>query len=241
MKTQPGNTSVVEMVGVKKYFKQGEEIVRAVDGIDLKIKKGEFAVISGPSGSGKTTVLNLIGALDNPTSGVVRVENKDLRSMTGTQRSRFRRDRIGFVFQAYNLIPVLTAFENAEFILTLQGVPARIRRKKVLELFETMGLSGLENRRPDQMSGGQQQRVAIVRAIVADPAIILADEPTANVDSKTANRILDLMQKLNELKGATFLFSTHDRKVISRAGRVIRIQDGKILANHAATDASSET
>ena len=222
---------IVKLIKVVRHFHQGSEIVRAVDGVDLEIAKGEFTVISGPSGSGKTTILNMIGALDNPTSGTIWVEGNNLQQMDRTDRSHFRRDRIGFVFQAYNLIPVLTAFENAEFILALQGVPANQRRSRVLDLMKQVGMDGLENRRPDEMSGGQQQRVAIVRAIVTNPAIVLADEPTANVDSKTADRILDLMQLLNQKKGATFLFSTHDPKVIERASRVISMRDGRICGN----------
>jgi len=223
---------IVKLRGVTRYFPQGDQVVKAVDGVDLEVYPGEFTVISGPSGSGKTTILNLIGALDNPTSGDIWVEGKNLLKLDRTERSRFRRDRIGFVFQAYNLIPVLTAYENAEFILTLQKVPAEERRKRVMELIEDVGLEGLEKRRPDEMSGGQQQRVAIVRAIVTNPAVVLADEPTANVDSKTAATILDLMEQLNREKGITFLFSTHDHKVIERATRVIEMIDGKVAGNN---------
>jgi len=222
------NKPIVRLNNVSRFFHQGGETIRAVDGVSLSIFPGEFTVISGPSGSGKTTILNMIGALDEPSEGEITVDSKKLSSMSNSEKSRFRRDRIGFVFQAYNLIPVLTAYENAEFILTLQGVPKEERRKKVLNLMNHVGLKGLEDRKPDEMSGGQQQRIAIVRAMVTKPAIILADEPTANVDSQTAGRILDLMEVLNREKGVTFLFSTHDNKVIDRAKRIIRMRDGKI-------------
>jgi putative ABC transport system ATP-binding protein len=231
MTAEQKTESIVSLRGVTKHFHQGEEVVKAVDGVDLDVFKSEFTVISGPSGSGKTTILNLIGALDQPTGGDIWVEGKNILKMSRTERSKFRRDRIGFVFQAYNLIPVLTAFENAEFILALQGRPAKERKNRVYELMKDVGLEGLEDRRPDEMSGGQQQRVAIVRAIATQPAVVLADEPTANVDSKTAGTILDLMEKLNREKGATFLFSTHDHKVIERASRVIQMRDGKIEGN----------
>jgi putative ABC transport system ATP-binding protein len=225
----PESNPIVQLVDLKKYYYQGNETIRAVDGIDLIVEPGEFTALSGPSGSGKTTVLNLIGALDDPTDGKILIEGRDLAAMSRSEKSRFRRDRIGFVFQAYNLIPVLTAYENAEFILALQKVPASERRKTILKLMDDVGLKGLEDRRPHQMSGGQQQRIAIVRAIASDPAIILADEPTANVDSKTAGKILDLMEKLNRKHHATFLFSSHDAQVIARAHRVIHMHDGKIL------------
>lgn len=222
-------SAIVQLIRVEKIYQQGELSVRAVDGVDLEIRPGEFTALSGPSGSGKTTILNLIGALDDVTSGDIFVEGKRLQDMSRTETSRFRRDRVGFVFQAYNLIPVLTAIENAELILTIQGVPKPERIRRVSELFEAVGLSGLEHRRPSAMSGGQQQRVAIVRAIVTNPAIVLADEPTANVDSKTAANILDIMERLNREKGKTFLFSSHDPQVIERARRVIRMQDGRVI------------
>lgn len=219
---------IVSLKNVSRVFYQGGETIRAVNKVTLNIFPGEFTVISGPSGSGKTTILNMIGALDNPNDGEVLIDQRNLSDLSAGEKSRFRRDRIGFVFQAYNLIPVLTAYENAEFILTLQGVPKATRHKKVMTLLEQVGLKGLEDRRPDEMSGGQQQRIAIVRAMVTEPAIVLADEPTANVDSQTAKRILDLMETLNRDHGVTFLFSTHDSKVIDRAKRVIRMRDGKI-------------
>jgi len=222
------NNSIVKLEEITKIYQQGKIEVRAVDGLSLNIGKGDFAALCGPSGSGKTTVLNLIGGLDVPATGRVFLEDQDLATLSRSQVSNIRRDRLGFVFQAYNLIPVLTAYENAEFVLKLQGVPDRECRDRVMEILKEVGLEGLENRRPDEMSGGQQQRVAIARAIVTRPAIVLADEPTANVDSSTADALLDLMQQLNQGYGGTFLFSTHDRRVMDRARRLIRLRDGKI-------------
>jgi putative ABC transport system ATP-binding protein len=222
---------IAELEEVTKIYVQGAVQVTAVDGLRLQIRKGDFATLCGPSGSGKTTVLNMLGALDVPTSGKVFLEYKDLSTMSRTELSRIRRNRIGFVFQAYNLVPVLTAYENAEFVLALQGVPENLRREKVMGILREVGLEGLENRRPDELSGGQQQRVAIARAIATEPAIVLADEPTANVDSATADSLLDLMENLNRNKGVTFLFSTHDQRVIDRARRVIRLKDGKLASD----------
>jgi len=207
------------------------ETVKAVDYLTLNIDSGDFAALSGPSGSGKTTILNLIGALDSPTSGRVFLEDRDLGGLSRTELSVLRRDRIGFVFQTFNLIPVFTAYENAEFVLSLQGVPEKEKKERVLAIFEEVGLNGLEGRRPDELSGGQQQRVAIARAIATEPAIVLADEPTANVDSVTADSLLDLMEELNRAKGTTFLFSTHDPRVIERARRVVRLRDGKVASD----------
>lgn len=220
--------SIVRLEEATKIYQQGQVEVRAVDGLSLSIGKGDFATLSGPSGSGKTTVLNLIGGLDFPTSGRILLENQDIATLSRSKISAIRRDRLGFVFQAYNLIPVLTAYENAEFVLKLQGVSDSECRDRVMAILKEVGLEGLENRRPDEMSGGQQQRVAIARAIVTRPAIVLADEPTANVDSATADALLDLMQQLNQSYGGTFLFSTHDRRVMDRARRLIRLRDGKI-------------
>jgi len=220
--------SIVHLEDTTKIYQQGKVEVCAVDRLSLSIKKGDFASLCGPSGSGKTTVLNLIGGLDIPTSGRVLLENQDLAILTRSQISAIRRDRLGFVFQAYNLIPVLTAYENAEFVLRLQGVSERECRDRVMAVLKEVGLEDLENRRPDEMSGGQQQRVAIARAIVSRPAIVLADEPTANVDSATAESLLDLMQRLNQDYGGTFLFSTHDHRVMERARRLICLKDGRI-------------
>ena len=222
------NGIIVKLEGVQKQYRQGTVDVPALRGLDLEVDKGEFTAISGPSGSGKTTTLNLIGALDRPTTGKVIVEGKDLSSMSRSALSRLRRDRIGFVFQAYNLVPVLTAYENAEIVLALQGVSASKRRERVMKILDEVGLGGMERRRPDQLSGGQQQRVAIARAIAADPAVVLADEPTANVDSETAEKLLAIMERLNRERGATFLFSTHDPRVMERARRVVHLVDGQV-------------
>ncbi len=224
---QPSNV-IVRLSNVSKIYRQGMLDVKAVDNLSLEIDKGEFSALCGPSGSGKTTTLNLIGALDVPTSGEVTLEGKDLGAMSRTELSQTRRDRIGFVFQAYNLVQVLTAYENAEFVLALQGMPEEERRERVMSVLQEVGLEGLHDRRPAELSGGQQQRVAIARAIAPEPAIILADEPTANVDSATADSLLDLMAELNEMKNMTFLFSTHDQRVMNRAKRIMTMLDGKL-------------
>jgi len=231
--TQTTAEPIVQVTDLVKNYRQGDLEVPALRGITLSVEPGEFTAVSGPSGSGKSTILNLIGALDHPTSGTVHLEGKELGSLSRSTLSRLRRDRIGFVFQAYNLIPVLTAYENAEIVLALQGVDAEKRRDRVLDLLGEVGLEGLEGRRPDQLSGGQQQRVAIARAIAADPAIVLADEPTANVDSETADRLLAIMEKLNRERGVTFLFSTHDPRVMARARRNVRLVDGRVVEDQA--------
>ncbi|MEE2776395.1 MAG: ABC transporter ATP-binding protein [Acidobacteriota bacterium] len=222
------NGTIVSMRDVKKVYEQGSIEVHALRGIDLTIQKGEFTAICGPSGSGKTTTLNLIGALDAPTSGDITIEGESLLGKSRKQLSQLRRDRIGFVFQAYNLMPVLTAYENAEIVLAVQGVPYEERHGKVMKLLADVGLEGMEDRKPMELSGGQQQRVAVARAIASNPAIVLADEPTANVDSETADRLLDMMETLNREAGITFLFSTHDSRVMDRARRVVRIVDGAV-------------
>ncbi len=224
----PKREDIVRLVDVSKIYRQGKIEVRAVDNLSLEIDTGDFCALCGPSGSGKTTVLNMIGGLDIPTHGQVFLERRDLASLSRGEVAAIRRDRIGFVFQAYNLIPVMTAYENAEFVLKLQGVSAVECHTRVMTILKEVGLVGLEHRRPDEMSGGQQQRVAIARAIVTRPAIVLADEPTANVDSATADSLLDLMQKLNRQDGITFLFSTHDKRVMDRARRIVRMRDGRI-------------
>ena len=226
--TMSENGRVVELEDVAKVYRQGEQQVEALRGITMTVDRGEFTAISGPSGSGKTTALNLIGALDTPTSGTVRVDGTDLSTLTGKQRSQLRRDRIGFVFQAYNLLPILSAYENAEIVMAVQGIDQQERRRRVFDLLARVGLAGLEDRRPSELSGGQQQRVAIARAIAASPAVVLADEPTANVDSTTADTLLEMMEGLNRDQGVTFLFSTHDPRVMERARRVIRLVDGRI-------------
>ncbi len=220
--------SIVEVKDLKKDYQQGDIVVHALAGVDLSVDEGEFTALMGPSGSGKTTLLNLIGGLDAPTSGHVVVDGTDLATVGGGGRSKMRLQRLGFVFQAYNLIPVLSAYENAEFVLLLQGVPEKERRERVMRVLEEVGLAGMEKRRPSELSGGQQQRVAVARAIVGEPALILADEPTANLDTKTGDALLDTMRDLNERLGVTFLFATHDPKVMEQARRVVRLVDGKV-------------
>ncbi|MFC1489982.1 ABC transporter ATP-binding protein [Candidatus Latescibacterota bacterium] len=218
----------IQMTGVKKYFHEGEHVVHAVDGVDITLKKGEFAALAGPSGSGKTTLLNLVGGLDKPDSGSISIADSMLNDKSDNELTELRLHNIGFVFQAYNLIPVLTAYENVQFVLQIQGVPDNEHRDRIMTVFHSLGLEGLENRFPTQLSGGQQQRVAVARAIIGKPAIILADEPTANLDSETSEKLLKMMRQLNEQENVTFLFSTHDPMVIEQARRVINMRDGKI-------------
>jgi len=229
-------SSIVFLENLVKNYGHDDVITPALRGVTLNIEAGEFTAMAGPSGSGKSTLLNMIGGLDRPTSGVVQVEGRDITRLSSSELSRLRRERLGFIFQSYNLIPVLTAFENAEYVLMLQGVPSGQRRKRVLQLLEEVGLEGLEDRFPRELSGGQQQRVAIARAIVAEPALVLADEPTANVDSKTGQALLDLMRRLNEEKGVTFLFSTHDPAVMKQARRLLILKDGRIDHNGQAVE-----
>jgi len=226
---------IVEVKSVTKDFGEDGIITRALRGVDLDLMAGEFTSMAGPSGSGKTTLLNIIGGLDRPTSGTVSIEGKEINQLSEGQLSRLRRDRLGFIFQSYNLIPVLTALENAEYVLMIQNMEKEERRERVLRVLKEVGLEGLEHRFPRELSGGQQQRVAIARAIAPEPALILADEPTANVDSETASSLMDLLRRLNEEKGMTFLFSTHDQAVMKRAGRLIRLQDGRIIEDNLQT------
>tara|TARA_B100000575_G_scaffold292973_1_gene302898 strand:- start:680 stop:1363 length:684 start_codon:yes stop_codon:yes gene_type:complete len=220
--------AIVSVRGLTRDYHQGEHTVHALRGVSLDIEPGEFTVLMGPSGSGKSTLLNLIGGLDKPTAGSVKIEGADLASMTPAERSDLRRDRLGFIFQAYNLIPVLTAAENAEFVLQLQGKPSDDRRARAMETLEVVGLKGMEGRRPNELSGGQQQRVAVARAIAGDPALVLADEPTANLDSTTSDELIATMKHLNTEYGVTFVFATHDPKVMEAAQRVVRLVDGEI-------------
>lgn len=222
---------VVRCETVTKEYRQGSITVPALAGIDLEIRRGDFTVLVGPSGSGKTTLLNLIGGLDSPTSGRIWIRGAEIGQMTRSQRSRLRLREIGFVFQEYNLVPVLSALENVEFIMLLQGVGEAERRRRSLTLLRDLGLEGLEHRRPAELSGGQQQRVAVARAIAAEPVIVLPDEPTANLDSTSGAALMDLMRQLNADKGVTFVFSTHDPMVVGRARRVIRLRDGRIEAD----------
>jgi len=221
---------VIETKGLKKYY-EGAVEVHAVDGVDLQIEDDEFTAIVGPSGSGKTTLLNLIGGLDRPTDGEILVNGQDISQLTENQLIDFRLKHIGFVFQSYNLIPVLTAKENTEFIMLMQKTPKAEREARVLALLEEVGLGDKLNSRPTQLSGGQQQRVAVARALASKPDFVLADEPTANLDSHTAANLLDLMAQLNKEEGVTFIFSTHDQRVIDRARRVITLEDGKIVSD----------
>lgn len=219
---------IVELAGITRDYGEGGIVAHALRGVDLVLKAGEFTSMAGPSGSGKTTLLNIIGGLDRPTAGTVKVEGKEITRLSGAQLSRLRRDRIGFIFQSYNLIPVLTALENAEYVLALQNMARDKRLERVLQVLGEVGLEGLEHRFPRELSGGQQQRVAIARAIAPEPALVLADEPTANVDSETGGALMDLMRRLNDEKGITFLFSTHDQSVMKRARRLITLRDGRI-------------
>jgi len=223
--------SILRVEGVSKIYRQGQLDVAALRDVTLAIEPGDFAVLAGPSGSGKTTLLNLMGALDRPTSGRVVAGGRDISELSERALASLRLQHIGFVFQAYNLIPVLTAYENAEFVLLLQGVAAPERRRRVEEVLAAVGLTGLEGRRPAELSGGQQQRVAVARAIAAQPDLVLADEPTANLDSKTALELIELMNRLNRERGVTFVVSSHDERVIERAARVIRLEDGAVVSD----------
>jgi len=225
------NPPVVVTEHATRIYTQGASTVYALRDVDLTIQPGEFTALCGPSGSGKTTLLNVIGALDRPTSGKVIVDGTDLGQLSDSGRAEFRLKNIGFVFQAFNLIPVLSAIENVEFVMQLQGVPAAQRRNLAINTLREVGLEGLENRRPGELSGGQQQRVAVARAIVNTPKLVLADEPTANLDSKTAHALIELMKRMNREHGVTFIFSTHDPLVMESARRLIRLQDGGIVAD----------
>lgn len=231
MTKKMNDETIIKMENVSKVYLQGKIATTALDNFSIEVKKGDFAALCGPSGSGKTTTLNIIGALDVSTSGRTYLEGRDLSSLSKSELSTLRRDRISFVFQSYNLIPVLSAYENAEFVLALQGKPGASRKKEVMSVLEEVGLKGLEERRPDELSGGQQQRVAVARAIVTRPAVVLADEPTANLDSTAANALLDIMENLNAKFGTTFLFSTHDQRVIERARRIIHLRDGRMVSD----------
>lgn len=221
-------TAALELVGVSRVFRQGDNEVRAMNDVTLRLDRGEFVALAGPSGSGKTTLLNVAGGLDRPDLGRVIVGGQDLGKLSADGLARLRLEHVAYVFQGYNLVPVLSAEENAEFILLLRGVRRAERRARVRALLEKVGLAGLEHRRPAELSGGQQQRVAVVRAIVAEPTLVLADEPTANLDSATAGALLDVMEALHHELKTTFLFSTHDPRVMERAHRLIRMRDGRI-------------
>ena len=222
------NTPLIQVEQVHRTYQTEAIEVHALRGVDLSLAAGEFAALAGPSGSGKSTLLNIIGGLDTPTSGRVSLAGRPIGAMSGNQLSDFRRDHIGFVFQSFNLVPVLSVRENIEYIMLLQGVPPAQRQRRVGQILGEVGLEGLEDRRPPQLSGGQQQRVAVARAVVAEPDIVLADEPTANLDSATGTALLDMMAALNQQRGTTFLFSTHDTMIMERARRLVILQDGQI-------------
>ena len=222
------NTPAVRTEGVWKIFQQGAEEVQAIRDVSLTVERGEFTALAGPSGSGKTTLLNVIGGLTRPTRGRVWVAGQEVSEMSNQDLAQLRLEQVGFVFQAYNLLPVLTAMENAEFPMLLQGVAEQERAARIGELFERTGMSGLENRRPGKLSGGQQQRVAVVRAVASRPALVLADEPTANLDSAASDALHDVMLDLNRDLGVTFVFATHDARVMERSRRLVRMVDGRI-------------
>jgi len=223
--------NVIESHNLSKIYNPDTIPVCAVNGVDLQIEEGEFTALVGPSGSGKTTLLNLIGGLDYPTGGDVKVAGVDITNMSENKLIDFRLRNIGFVFQAYNLIPVLTASENVEFVMLLQKTPKKEREKRAIDLLTEVGLKDKLKNRPSELSGGQQQRVAVARALASKPRFILADEPTANLDSKSAQNLLDIMSKLNKDENMTFIFSTHDQRVIDKARRVVTLADGKIVSD----------
>ncbi|MEM6532404.1 MAG: ABC transporter ATP-binding protein [Myxococcota bacterium] len=225
--------ALVELRGVHRHYELRGETVRALDGVDLEIHHGEFTALAGPSGSGKTTLLNVIGALDSPSAGTVEVDGARIDQLSPQEHSRLRRDRIGFVFQAYNLVPVLTVAENVEYVMMLQNWAAIERRKRAAEVLEELGLGGMLDRKPLELSGGQQQRVAVARAIASRPSLVLADEPTANLDSQTGEELIHTMLELNKHHGMTFVFATHDQMVMSAARRLVRIRDGRVVADEA--------
>ena len=230
------NLSLATEVAVRtedlwKIYPQEPEAVEAVRGVTLEIHEGDFMAMAGPSGSGKTTLLNMLGGLTRPTRGRIWVGDQEITEFTDKELARLRLESIGFVFQAFNLLPVLSALENAEFSLLLRGVPAEERHRRVRELFQEIGLEGLEDRKPGRLSGGQQQRVAVARAVVGQPTLVLADEPTANLDSHTSDALLDVMERLNWEHRTTFLFSTHDPRVMERARRRVRLVDGQVTSD----------
>lgn len=224
---------VVDLRSASKHYRQGEQIVVALDKVDLTVFSGEFVALSGPSGSGKTTLLNIIAGLEEPTSGEINVLGRDFGQMSEAEKSDMRLREIGFIFQSYNLLPVLSAEENVSFILQLQGVSAKERRERALSLLERVGLPGLAKRRPLELSGGQQQRVAVARALAANPRLVLADEPTAHLDSHTAHELIELLHEINVDRQVTFIFSTHDQAVVDSAERRLFLKDGRIVSDEA--------
>jgi putative ABC transport system ATP-binding protein len=226
---ESGEMNIVECREVKKTYQQGRMKVTALNGVTLSIEKGAFVALAGPSGSGKTTLLNMIGGLDTADSGSIVVNGNTLDTMNQSQLASLRLHKVGFVFQSYNLIPVLSALENVEFVMLLQGVPAPERRERARAILDDVGLEGKYHSRPAELSGGQQQRVAVARAIVSKPSIVLADEPTANLDSKTGKGLLEMMKQMNDKKQVTFIFSTHDHMVMDYARRLIQLRDGQVV------------
>ena len=231
METVTEKKIVIETRDIAKVYQDSKIAVQALKDVDLEISEGEFTAIVGPSGSGKTTLLNIIGGLDNPTSGTIKVAGRDISKLKDSERIDFRLHNIGFVFQQYNLIPVLTARENVEFIMLLQKIPLHEMKARSMHLLEEVGLKDKANVRPSELSGGQQQRVAVVRALASRPKFILADEPTANLDSASAANLLDMMARMNQEEGMTFIFSTHDQRVIDKARRVVTLEDGIIKSD----------
>ncbi|WP_335337203.1 ABC transporter ATP-binding protein [Sedimenticola thiotaurini] len=225
------NMPLLQLQGVDKIYRQGELTVPALQAIDLTVQEGEFAALVGPSGSGKTTLLNMIGGLDTPSHGTIRLNGTDITSLTESALSDFRLFQLGFVFQAYNLVPVLSALENVELVMVLQGLGVRERRERAEHYLTLVGLEKVLQRRPAALSGGQQQRVAVARALAAGPRLVLADEPTANLDSENATALLDIMHRLSHEEKTTFIFSTHDRRVMERAERLITLRDGRIISD----------
>ena len=228
-------SGIIECRGVTKIYRQGAVDVPALQGVDLDIASGDFATLSGPSGSGKTTLLSLIGGLDRPTAGEIKVDGEEITHMSADKLADLRLHKIGFVFQTYSLVPVLSALENVEFMLRLLGRPSPGRTERAREVLRQVGLEGLEDRRPAKLSGGQQQRVAVARALAPGPAIVLADEPTANLDSHNAEELIALMSQLSAASGVTFLIATHDARVIAHSRRRIEMIDGRITADERAT------
>ncbi|GAB6062262.1 ABC transporter ATP-binding protein [Deferrisoma palaeochoriense] len=221
--------ALVELEGVEKIYRLGETRVHALRGVDLRVDPGEFVAVWGPSGSGKTSLLNLIGVIDEPTRGSVRIGGQDVAGLSENRKAELRNRHIGFIFQSFNLVPVLSALENVMLPLQIRGEPARRVREKALHRLEQVGLSEFVHHRPDKMSGGQRQRVAIARALVTDPEIVIADEPTANLDSETSHTIIELMRRLNDEQGTTFIFSTHDPRLLDQVKRLVRLEDGRIV------------
>ena len=224
---------VVETISLTKQYILGKTEVQALKNVTLSVEQGEFSAIAGPSGSGKTTLLNLIGCLDTPTAGSIKIGGEHVSGMNHKALADIRNRKIGFIFQTFNLIPVLTVYENVEFPLLLQELPVSERKEKIVRILDAVGIGKRASHKPEELSGGQQQRVAIARALVKSPQIVLADEPTANLDSDTGKRIIALMQRLNSEHGTTFIFSTHDNMVMAQANRVVKLQDGRIMTDNA--------